>query len=1453
MLLSRENAIKTITAGISWIATEVQLRGAIHLFDANIILEQVFRCLLNEMYDLDLVVTENIQPNFPAIDLGDEINKRAFQVTAESTSAKIQATLNSYAGRNLTSQYGKLQVIVIGERQRTYKKLQIPSGLDFTWEDDIIDTKCLIQTLNSLETEKLQRLTRVIQQELNLPGSRNVRVALEKMKSRFLRASHTGLINGTFIARREVQDIVDTVSSEDYAGVLLIAAAGFGKSCILTQVLTLTEEHFHIAAFKLDSVPECATADRLGRELELDESPVTSLAQLAPVQPALLVIDQLDAISTVSGRKTGTWEALDEILTEARKIPRLKVVLACRDFDLNQDHRLRQLSAEGAGYKKIVVSKLADTDVEVALETAGLAHFKLTATQLEILSLPFHLLLFLQGYPDRPFSRVSDLFNAYWDRKLDQTRLILGHEPRWNQVIDVLTQHMSENQCTFAPAIILDDLAKDANLMASAHVLIREDLAYRFFHESFFDYAYARRFCSLAKSLVNFLSSDEQHLFRRAQVRQILSFRRENDLQMYLKDLSAIFASENIRFHLKRMVASELHRIATPILEEWEIAQTYLFDTDLAKYILGAVRRHEGWFDLLDGIGVWDKWLASDSEQQINVTLSIIEDTELQKLRSTRIAELIKPYAASGGDWDNRLKRVLSWGGAYLSDGMAQVYFELIKRGVYDVEDDPRGGRDFWGDLYEASENRPTFIVDVLRVWFLSVLEKYDDGASWNFLDKCPINGSHSGCQMIATAASSDPIYFLEKMLPIFVDTCISTQFSQLDRLLNRTWPWLNNSDDPFDINDAILVHLRRVLEHEAQNNVRTFRQIIEPLKEFQHESICYLLLCGYAANPQELADECLHYILSHKPRLNIGYGSWSGGRGHGESAISRTAIQAVSSFCSDSLLRDLEDAIVGYSDEYERTTIGQRGFGELLVLRSIDPKRRSKRANIRIHELECSFPNVGDEIPSASEGSIARWVGPPISSDRAHLMNDAQWISAMQKYNGSTDRFEGGPQELSQVLRESARKNRIRFANLAMKMPIEICPEYFDAILDGMTSKYLNIPTDEKAQDDKNIAELNTGLLHQLIYRLHSLPNRPCGTSIVHCIGRMAERELQAELLDVVSYYAEEDPDPSEDFWRRPDRNHYGRDPYHQGINCVRGQAAMAISHLLFADESRITRFRKTLASLTHDKMLSVRSCAIRTLTPLLNFARDEAVAMFVDCCHNAERLWSTVPFQEFVRHAIHSHYLTLRPLLLAAMNLEDAETVEKAATEIILADLAAVDTVGDADLIRSGTENMRKAASHVYAVNIGNSEIGDRAAHFLQDYINDPCEEVRKKVPRAFWHIDGKRLLALEPLILKFTESKSFEADPNALLRSLEESKAELPHVVCRAAERVLEFVGEEGASIANHAASAAHSVSKLIVRLYAQTRDTKLKLRCLDLIDRMERIGYLGISDELEKIDR
>jgi hypothetical protein len=1269
-----------------------------------------------------------------------------------------------------------------------------------------------------------------------------VRDIVAKINRRYLAVTETELINAAHIPRDETNQILGAIFDPGSKGAILVGPGGFGKSCVLAQCLSqLGTRQIPFLCLRMDSLEPCLTPRQLGQQLDLPASPAVVLAGIADNQPSVLVVDQLDAMSLVSGRNPRLWEVFRELCDEAKSYPRMKIILACRDFDLNHDHRLRPLGDPQSGYTKITLGKLSKTELLAALDAAAIGQSAPNDRQLEILRIPFHLLLFLQGDPCRGFGSVGELYDRYWDRKRQNLRERLGRESHCNEVIDALTRVMSDRQKVFASKLTVDRWDTDAQAMTSEHVLVavQDQDSYRFFHESFFDYAYARTFCASERSLLDFLLTTEQHLFRRAQVRQILAYRREHGREQYHQDVRELLGSPEVRFHIRRMVASGFRQLDEPTRDEWLILQPYLLEGELSRYVSGAIRSHVGWFDLLDRLGVFRDWLGSEDERLINAVVWFFEAPDLQDSRSERIAELISPYIDREEGWQERIMRVLSWGKAYKSEKMAAIYLSLVARGTYDGFTSRVAGSDFWSQHYNAETECPKFVIDVLACWFDRAVTQFDDGESWNFLDKCSQNRSHVGAQMIGQAAAREPAYFVEQMLPRLAATVLQTELRKGEDVSNRTWPWLSNCGEVFAIDDAVLLHLRKCLQWLAKNNSKLFRQYASTIAAHPHQTLAYLLLRAWADNPQEFADECAGYFVTNPRRLHIGYSSWAG-EGIGDSAVSRLTLRAISPFCSTALLEQLEATIIGYCDEYERSTPRWRGSSELLVLRSLDQSRVSRRAALRIEELERKFPNLSDEIPPEDEMDSAGFVGAPIPLETAERMTDDQWISAMVKYDGSTDRFRGGPVELSRVLGELVPKERLRFASLVARIPDDVDPMYFSAMLDGLCSRYTNLGKEEKELDQQEIASTPTDAFLVVIERLHSLPGRPCGSAIAGCIRILSDRQLPALALDIVSFYAMHDPDPRTDVWQDDvdGSKYHGGDPHSHGINSVRGQAAEAISALLYDDATRLDVLRPALAALSKDPVIAVRTCAINALLPLLNFARDEALELFLRACEGCVPICGTRPFKRFVHYAMYRFYPQLRELLQFALNSADQNAIENVARQIALAELGDVDVGLDASNIRSRTETMRKAAASVYARNLSHDVVGDRCAEFLQQFFDDEAEAVRQEVSSAFFRLSGERLLSLQGFIARYIESRSFEIGTDRLLRSLEGSNVELPHIVCRAAERILEFLGEEGTHIAYHGSMVAINISTLVVRQYEQTTDAEVKTRCLDLIDRMER---------------
>jgi hypothetical protein len=145
---------------------------------------------------------------------------------------------------------------------------------------------------------------------------------------------------------------------------------------------------------------------------------------------------------------------------------------------------------------------------------------------------------------------------------------------------------MSRDLTLYAPEFVLDEWGDTKRAMLTEHVISQDGHQIRFFHESFFDYAFARCFSRTGQKLSTMLEASEQHLFRRAQVRQILAFLRDHDPSQYFDQLGELLRSPGIRFHIKRMVFAWLGSLSAPSQNEWEIIEPLLQDEILRRHIL---------------------------------------------------------------------------------------------------------------------------------------------------------------------------------------------------------------------------------------------------------------------------------------------------------------------------------------------------------------------------------------------------------------------------------------------------------------------------------------------------------------------------------------------------------------------------------------------------------------------------------------------------------------------------------------------------------------------------------------------------------------------------------------------------------------------------------------------------------------------------------------------------
>ena len=548
----------------------------------------------------------------------------------------------------------------------------------------------------------------------------------------------------------------------------------------------------------------------------LDVSPVTALAAVAQDGPSMLVVDQLDAVSLASGRMPANFETITDLAREARAFPGMRVVLACRKFDVDNDHRIRALAA-AKEVIQVEVGLLTREQVDTAVLAMGLPADHLTDGQRELLMTPLHLVL-LRSVADQPdalsFATETQLFDAYWNRKRYDCREQRPQTPpRFAQVIAVLVEAMSERQRLSAPASVLDegDLGSDADALISQGVLVPDGSELAFFHEGFFDYAFARRWLAERQTLVEFLHSSEQELFRRTRCRQILIRLHGDDPERFISEVEAVLTDPDTRFHIKDTVLAVLRALTEPTAPDWELMRRLTAAELPVTDRLWLTMRTLPWFERLDAEGVIAGGLASpnsaDHRRVLELMLGAVKE------RPDRMAELLAPYAGRAPDYPAWLSWVIRFGNIYESRALFELVTGAVRRGDFQGIEGA-----LWLGTHGLGQHQPGWAAELLGAYLAGRPHAFDLDAVGR-VAALELR-EHALIELTAQSTEGAPREFLELLVPYLLRVMglTGTQSAGLP-MVDRYFSSRTHPVDglAYDLGDALLqgtaAALRKLVE----------------------------------------------------------------------------------------------------------------------------------------------------------------------------------------------------------------------------------------------------------------------------------------------------------------------------------------------------------------------------------------------------------------------------------------------------------------------------------------------------------------------------------------------------------------------------------------------------------------------------------------------------------------
>ena len=436
--------------------------------------------------------------------------------------------------------------------------------------------------------------------EAPLPGPDALRALFAKPSADVVGASRTLPGGGEFV-RPELAQVLEFIgrSEQDASCLVVLGEPGSGKTALLSSLCdSLARQDVPFLAIKADMLAERGSETE-GLHLDLDlPAPVEDCVHaVAAAGRCILIVDQLDALSSVVDLKTARLEAVFRTVRRSLEHPNVMVVLSCRAFEYANDSRLARLRPQP---EELRLELPPHADVEAKLAERNITTAGWSSAFKESLRVPQHLAIFLElaadgGLP--PFETYQQMLEHLW-----QTRVLRGEGADARRaLLEALALAMGEDEDLWSPVARWDRAWPDLERCVALGVL-RFDQARRkvgFAHQTMFDFARARAFVGHTGSLAQHVRQRQDGLFVRPLVWSALTYLRGLQSAAYDRELAALWVDAGLASHLRALLAEFVGQQLDPTLTEQRLVLPRFADDSLRGRLCAAVRGSPGWFEAL--------------------------------------------------------------------------------------------------------------------------------------------------------------------------------------------------------------------------------------------------------------------------------------------------------------------------------------------------------------------------------------------------------------------------------------------------------------------------------------------------------------------------------------------------------------------------------------------------------------------------------------------------------------------------------------------------------------------------------------------------------------------------------------------------------------------------------------------------------------------------------------
>lgn len=1315
------------------------------------------------------------------------------------------------------------------------------------------------------------------------------------------------------IDRTQAREIVDLiVDREGPSTIVVTGAPGAGKSHILGQVVRgLEERDCVVGVVRLDVAQPTETADGLGRQNGIDfgGSPARVISRARATGTGVLVVDQADSASTLSGRGTAIRAALQDLLEQARASIGLRIIIACRSEDLKFDHQLRTVvglaaeksDAENSQCVEIVVGDLTEADVRSALTTLGLSVSNLDPKLSSLLLSPLNLALFVSLYEDGTQTGTDSLLAvrsriALLDRYHQVKGRALAGELGTDGYATITMEigAMMTNLGTLAvPAVRFAGRRNTIDRLVHYGVIVNDSNVLRFFHESYFDYVSAIVSLDAGQSAADMLATGPQTLLRRGQVRALLTIERDQDPSSYQADLGRVLSREN-RSHIRAAVLSMLTALESVSNDELKLVLAIAADNDdKLRDIAMTYITSPPFVAALAGNGLLvhaaaqycgDETSSSPFSSMVQLLHGLRPEQllyilyEAARTRPDEAARAALPIAHLTDritDWLGAMVRLVMLTGPTDSGTNVLELYETVVDAVIDAFDDaprespgdtespPRIGVDnllnsiFDHGLIAVSgiiRNVPQIGPAALAVCLRAARHICDaTGIGGSILGRQGPFGRRADTIEFAQCASAAPLQFIESLDQTILEELRRTA-------TDRRWIPLQSSMNPDDgFLDSIWVHGQRSLRGNLfdafADSVCTVAQsapdsLIAPLALFESSDLLAaqeVVAAAYSHATGPLIDKAVEWILDPHTR-GLAQG-WSSGWAWG------AAVARIATVGSDEQRSRVLSIVRGtYGINVLSTTTGpapdsRLEYEEHTVLTLLGRAMTAQLPDdlrTRLAELNDKY---GQQPLEPTLGPVVVSRSAAESADPIDL-DDERWLERVNEVSALDDDSD----DVDRVrggIQAAAATEMARFSRLLAEFPATAPTCLVIGVLRGLTdAAKVGEPAD------------GTSIYDAVRFAFTRPVDSDLDVSITQLIQSIAHHEdLPQDIILMLDAICDIDrhpavPEPQADDGVAT-----------QGLQKPRGAAVLAIAEVLSPSSTRPQRLAiltPTLHRIVGDPSERVRVWLPQALR--LVHVQDAALAT------ELLRSWLTVATPHGLRAPALDHLIwqiaTTHPALTV--------TVLKALTSSPLPDnwayaarLITLLEVRGVDLQESGSQTLLDTALETIE---GRTGVADFLTQLVDELpqgtvvpnsspradlgllvtlMNDPVEVVREQT-QFLGNYMPESLEPFAALLDEVAMTNVFKEHPGPLFSALSDRLNEIPSTAIGLCEKWTADWCDTAGNFSTSEAADAYSVIDTVLSVYARVpAGSSDRERCLDILDRFVESGAGGANAKADEL--